>query len=563
MNVQQIEEDINNFIISAVNDLLKNDPAYAESISEIPPYEIGIPKEKKFGNLSTNIALKLSSKLQANPINISKSLVNILNEKLSVSKLKNTIGRFEAAPPGFVNIFFSENFLYETIKNINLSGDYFGKLDIGKERKVLLEFVSANPTGPLTVAHGRQAAVGDTLANILEFVNFKVTREYYNNDEGNQINTLGKSIMARSYELLGIPSQFPEDGYKGGYIYDIAKSINEKFGERLKKESFEFFAGLGLKIIMDGIIKDIEDFGVKFDVWYSQKSLRKSKKVEKALEGLRKKGYIYDNEGAVFFKSTEFGDDKDRVVIKSDGSLTYLGPDIAYHLDKFKRGFDMLIDIWGPDHHGYIPRIKASVEALGYGKDSLKVIIVQLATLYREGKVLSMSTRAGEFITLREIMDEVGKDAARFFFLMRKTDSHLDFDLELAKKHTLDNPVYYIQYAHARICNILKFKGDEKVKIDAKKAKLELLKTKEELDLIALLGRFPFAIKYAASELEPYRLVNYLIELATVFHSFYAKHRVVTDDISLTESRLMLSESVRIIINKGLKLLGVSAPEKM
>lgn len=563
MKFEKLEKDINEFILKAVRSLEKEDPSFAAKLAKIPSIELEIPKDKKFGNFSTNIALKLASELKTNPVNISKLLVNILNNNLKKSSLEKIVKVFEAVPPGFINIFFAEEFLREALLEIALLKNDFGKSDLGKNKRIMVEFVSANPTGPLTLPHGRQAAVGDTLCNILQFAGFKVTREYYNNDEGNQINTLGKSIMARSLELFGEKGEFPEEGYKGKYIYDIAKSINEKFGDRVKKESFEFFAELGYKKIEEDIIEDLGQFGVKFDVWYSQASLRKSGKIEEAIKFLREKGLAYDQDGATFFKSTQFGDDKDRVIIKSDGSYTYLAPDIAYHADKYKRGFDNLIDIWGPDHHGYIPRIKAAIVALGHNKDSLRVVIVQLATLYREGKILSMSTRAGEFITLREVREEVGKDAARFFFLMRKTDSHLDFDLELAKKQTPDNPVYYIQYANARICSILKFKDESVSGFNAKLAKLELLKTEEELNLISLLNRFPVAVKYAAMELEPYRIVSYLIELATSFHSFYNKYRVVTDDIELSSARLVLCECIRIVLENGLGLLGISAPEKM
>ncbi len=563
MNLAKFENDINDYILNCLKDLSLENKEYSLEIDKIPTLEFEIPKDKKFGNLSTNIALKLSRVLKKNPLMIAKSLETILNLNLRNSAVSDCIGRFEAVVPGFINIYYSTDYLYETLRLILKESGSYGRVDSGFQRKVMVEFVSANPTGPLTVAHGRQAAVGDTLANILEFAGYLVTREYYNNDEGNQINTLGKSIMARCRELINEPNDFPEDGYKGGYIYDIAKIINQKYPDRIKSENFEFFGDVGYKIIMEGIIKDLEDFGVKFDIWYSQRELRQSGKIEETLKILRDKGYIYDQEGAVFFKSTLFGDDKDRVVIKSDKSFTYLAPDIAYHLDKYRRKFEILVNLWGPDHHGYIPRMKAAIEALGFKRDTLNVVIVQLATLYREGKALSMSTRAGEFITLREVMDEVGRDAARFFFLMRKTDSHLDFDIELAKKHSLENPVYYIQYAHARICNILLFKKERNIDLNIVKLDLALLKSDEELELVAILNRFPLAVKFAAKELEPYRIVNYLVELATGFHGFYAKHRVVGDDLGLTNSRLALVECIKITLSNGLQLLGVTAPERM
>ncbi len=376
------------------------------------------------------------------------------------------------------------------------------------------------------------------------------------------MSILADSVLARYLELLKLESQFPENGYKGLYIYDIAKAIEEKYKAKFGKEDKDrkgYFLKFSCDWIMDTIKKDLDDFGIGFDIWYSQAKLAKSGAVESQIKFLKSKGYIYDSEGASWLKSTAFGDDKDRVVIKSDGSYTYLAPDIAYHKDKYKRGFDKLIDVWGPDHHGYISRIKAAIQAMGFDKDSLSVIIIQLATLYREGKPVSMSTRQGEFVTLRELLDEVGRDSGRFFFLMRKADSHLDFDLELAKSQTPQNPVYYVQYAHARICSIL-----EKQKADSADLKLlKLLKEKEELDLIKLLSQFPYTLKMCGLSLEPHGLVAYLQELASTFHYFYDKHRVIGDDAELTRARLFLVNCTRIILANGLRLLGVSAPNKM
>jgi arginyl-tRNA synthetase len=413
----------------------------------------------------------------------------------------------------------------------------------------------------LTIAHGRQAAIGDSLANILEFVGYDVTREYYINDEGLQMDMLGASIRARYLELFGAKADLPADGYKGLYVIDIAKALKDKFGKKhIKTKEAGVFRDFGLRWVMNDIKRDLKDFGVEFDVWYSQKALRKSGKVERALRILKEKGYIYEQDGAMWFRSTNFGDDKDRVVVKSDGATTYLGPDIAYHLEKYKRGFKKIIDIWGPDHHGYMGRLKAAVKALGYPEDSISLMIVQLATLYRNGEAVSMSTRAGEFVTLREVMDEVGKDVARFCFIMRRVASHLDFDLEGVKKESMDNPVYYIQYAHARIWSILEY--GKKIK-PSTKFDSRLLKTEEEIGLLRILSQFPMIVVLSADSLEPYIILQYLQDLAKVFHSFYTKHRVVGDDPNLTKARLILVDCVRIILANGLRLLGVSLPKKM
>ncbi len=424
-----------------------------------------------------------------------------------------------------------------------------------------IEFVSANPTGPLTIAHGRQAALGDSLSNIMKFIGYDVTREYYLNDEGNQMNMLGRSIRARYMNLCGLNEQFPEDGYKGSYVIDIASDMEKKYGRTLVgAEGFDIFREFGLEWILSDIKKDLDDFGVKFDMWYSQKSLKGSGKIEKAVEILKQKALIYESEGAVWFKSTLLGDDKDRVIYKSDGSMTYLTPDIAYHLEKYNRGFEKLIDIWGPDHHGYIPRMKAAIKALGYPDDSLSVLIVQLATLYRNGQVVSMSTRAGEFVTLREVMGEVGKDVSRFCFIMRRMSSHLDFDLDMIKKESSENPVFYIQYAHARIWSILDYGKDADV---ANNFDPSLLKEPEEIEIMRMLRQFPMIVILSAKTFEPYVVLQYIQDLSGVFHSFYNKHRIVGDDPHLTRSRIVLVNCIRIVLANGLRLLGVSLPKKM
>jgi arginyl-tRNA synthetase len=526
----------------------------------IPALEI--PKERSHGDLSTNIAMRLVRFSGGkSPADFAEIIARKIRVALDLSDLKADIEKVEVKSPGFINFFLSNNYLYKVLLDIEREQVNYGRTSICRDRVIQLEFVSANPTGPLTIAHGRQAAIGDSLANILAYIGCEISREYYVNDEGNQMNTLGQSIRVRYLEMCGVKCEFPADGYKGTYVNDIAKDFKDKHGEKyVKEEDITIFREFGLKWILDDIKKDLKDFGVGFDVWYSQASLRKSGKIDKALELIKDKGYIFQEDKATWFRSTKFGDDKDRVLIKSDGSYTYLAPDIAYHLDKYRRGFKSLIDIWGPDHHGYIPRMKAAIQALGFDKDSLSVVIAQLATLYKGGNVVKMSTRAGEFVTLREVMDEVGKDVARFAFLMRKVSSHLDFDLDKVKEQSMENPVYYIQYAHARIWSILEFSKDANLSI---KFKSSLLKEAEELWLLRVMRQFPLIITISANALEPYVVLQYLQDLASAFHSFYNKHRVVCDDPDLSRARLVLVNCVRIVLANGLGLLGVSLPKKM
>ncbi|MDO8603760.1 MAG: arginine--tRNA ligase [Candidatus Omnitrophota bacterium] len=509
-----------------------------------------VPKEKKFGDFSSNIAMRLSRELKKAPMDIAAALIKHI-EKLEI------IQDVKVEKPGFINFYILNKAVIATLKDIIKEDAGFGSSSLGKNKKVQIEFVSANPTGPLTVAHGRQAAIGDSLARILKFCGYDVTREYYINDEGVQIQALGKSLKARFMDLMGEKSEFPENGYKGGYVSDIAQRLKDSNpGGPL---SDDFFMEYAAKEIMGAIIKDLEDFGVHFDVWYSQKKLAASGNVERAIEDLKKKEFLYEQDGAIWFRSIDFGDDKDRVIVKSDGSHTYLTPDIAYHREKFEKGYERIINIWGPDHHGYINRIKAACQALGYDKEKLSILIAQLVTLYRSGKPVKMSTREGEFITLREVMDEVGRDAARFFFIMRRVESHLDFDLALAKAQTLDNPVYYIQYAHARISSIIEFSENTKQNFD----NLELLDKEQEMNLIKALMNYPKIIEVTASNLEPSILLTYLQDLAGLFHSYYNAYRIVTDDKPLTEARIVLIHTVKKVLASGLDLLGVTALEKM
>ena len=518
---------------------------------------VEIPKDDSWGDLSTNLAMRIASEVKKSPKETAEILIPKVKEKLKEFNLNKIIGEVKLAPPGFINFYLKEDLFINMVKGIVTNGK-LERLNTGKVKRVQLEFVSANPTGPLSIAHARQAAVGDSLARVLKMLGFQVTREYYNNDEGNQIDTLGKSVELRSRELKGETITFPEDYYQGEYIISLAK---ETIDRNLGLVDYKDYAVFAANKITDIIKKELSDFGVIFDIWYSQKKLCHSEKIESVLSLLKEKGFIYESEGALWFKSTAFGDDKDRVVVKSDKKYTYLAPDIAYHQDKFKRGFEWVINIWGPDHHGYIPRIKAAVRALGYNQSAISVIIVQLATIYRDGKPVAMSTRRGQYITLREVLDEVGRDASRFFLLMRRTDSHLDFDLELAKKQTPENPVYYIQYAYARMSGILNNTQDTKIELS--KIDLSLLKEKEEKELLRLIFQFYYALSVCLRQLDPYPLTAYLQSLATAFHRFYDRHRVLGVGEDLTLSRLALIKCLKIVLAEGLDLVGVSKPETM
>ena len=535
------------------------------------------PRDGAFGDLACAIALKLSRQAKRPPLDVAQTIIAVWEPLLEESGLRAQIERIEIAPPGFINLSLSRAALYDALRRIREVGDDFGRSTLGAGQRVSIEFCSANPTGGLSVAHGRQAAIGDALARLMRFAGHDVTCEYYLNDEGHQIDVLGRSIRSRYGELIGGPFPFPDDGYRGAYVADIARAMHAehgaKFLEVAEAEALPVFSRFGMHWVLARIREDLARFGVRFDVWSSQQALRAAGAVEQTLAQLRQHGLLYEQDGALWFASTKFGDDKDRVVRKSDGTWTYLAPDIAYHRAKFDRRFavppgagtmDRVIDILGPDHHGYIGRIKAAVAALGYRAEALDVIIAQLVTLYRRGEQVRMSTRAGEFITLRELLDEVGVDATRFFYLMRKCEAHLDFDLELAKQQSPENPVYYIQYAHARICSILGFqrqtRGAETLPADAS---LERLVEPEELDLIRRLRQFPLVVESCVRALEPYGLTAYLQRVADQFHVFYTRHRVVIDDLPLSQARLALVDGARQVIRNGLGLLGISAPEQM
>ena len=530
------------------------------SDAEFPSISLEIPKIRAHGELATSVAMPLASVVRQPPLQIAQSLAQRLQALIAGSLLKESIRKLEVKPPGFINLFLTPAFFHAVLREILEQAGRYGCCSLGKGQKALVEFVSANPTGPLSVAHGRQAAVGDALANILEFAGYEVAREYYLNDEGTQIDLLGASILARAREVLGVPSEFPENGYKGSYIRTLAETWVSSKGQAVLEgpQPQEVARRYGVHELTGVIRGELDQFGVRFDRWFLQSSLRDQNYLDQSLEILKEQGYLYESEGAWWLKSTAFGDDKDRVVIRSDGRLTYIASDIAYHRRKFERGFHLLVNLWGPDHHGYIQRLKAAVQALGFPAQALQIRIVQLCTLKRGSEVIPMSTREGQFITLTEVMREVGSDAARFFFLLRKTDAHLEFDLELAKQQSPENPVYYIQYAHARICSILANAGKQPHQVD-----YCLLSTPEELALLRLFREFPGMVETSAKALEPFGLVTYLQELATAFHRFYDVHRVIGGDPQLTAARLHVVRAVKILLATGLKLLGVSAPEKM
>ncbi len=522
---------------------------------------ISVPKQEEHGDFASNFALMMASSLKMPPRKIAEALKALLEEDPIFS-------RVEVAGPGFLNFFISDSYWQGHLKDIVQAGESFGRSSEGAGKKVLVEFVSANPTGPLHVGHGRGAAVGDSLARVLDAAGFSVTTEYYINDAGNQMQTLGRSVYLRYQEHLGRKIEFPKECYQGDYIKEIAADIAEQEGSRFLDTPFEecaeFFIDWAVREISSGIKRDLADFKVRFDNWYSEKTLHESGAIEKTIAELMERGVIYEKDGALWFRTTDFGDEKDRVVRRSDGRLTYFAADIAYHRDKFQRGFELLVDIWGADHHGYVPRVKAAVEALGHDPDSLKVLLVQLVNLIEGGELKAMSTRAGEFVTLREVLDEVGSDAARFIFLTRRCDSHLDFDIDLAKSQSQENPVYYVQYAHARLCSVFEKAGQAGLELDDRaKPDLSLLKTQEEFRIMKMLASFPELVASSARALEPHRVSYYLQELAGLLHKFYAKHRFVGEDEALSRARLFMARAIRVVLANGLSLLGVSAPEKM
>ncbi len=533
-----------------------------EGLDEAPEPIIERPRQKGFGDYSTNIAMQLGKRHRKNPGDIALAISKKVGQCEVVEKC-------EVAAPGFVNIYIKKTCWAALLKEILEAGTEYGSLDMGGGEKVQVEFVSANPTGPLHIGHGRGAAVGDAISKILKRAGYDVTREFYINDVGRQIEVLGRSVWLRAREALGETIEMPEDSYHGEYIKDVAREFIEKNGKGFldlpEDEAVALFKDFASSALLERIRKDLADFNVEFDVWYSEKSLYEKHLVEKAMKELEKRGLIYKKDGAVWFRTTDFGDDKDRVLIKADGARTYFASDIAYHNDKLDRGFKKIINVWGADHHGYEARVRAFIKAMGRGDEALKVVFIQLVALLREGEPVAMGKRSGEFVTLRQVMDEVGTDAARFFFLTRRSDAHLDFDLELAKKQTPENPVFYVQYCHARIQSIFSFAEEKGFKCPEEFSEDDLLclGLEEEVEIIKHLVNFETVLEKSARDLEPHRVTFYLIELAGMFHSYYNRNRVVTEDAALTGARLLLLRALRTVTATGLSLLGVSAPDKM
>ncbi len=520
---------------------------------------IEIPREEANGDYSTNIAFLLAPKLRKNPVEIANKLIQNI-------EFKDICEKVEVASKGFINFYIRDDIWRSSLNEVSEKGLDSLFPDVGEGRRVLIEFVSSNPTGPLHIGHGRGAAVGDVLANILLKAGYNVVKEYYVNDAGKQIDTLGQSTYSRWKELKGNPEPFEGHYYQGDYVKDIASLIvNTKVPIPTEKsEAIAFTSKFASDFVMDGIEKDLEDFGVFFDNYFRETRLYEGGEVEETLNVLKDKGYAYEKDGALWFKTSMFRKDEDRVLIKSDGEKTYFASDIAYHKNKFDRNFDILIDIWGSDHHGYIPRMRASIEALGKNKDSLRVLLIQFVTLIKDGKPVGMSTRSGQFTTLKEVLNEVGRDAARFIFLMRKSDAHLEFDLDLAKKTTNENPVFYVQYAHARIESIFRVAQEEGIDLKfVKTAKVDLLTQKDEITLIKGILHYFDVIEGSAKSLEPHRITFYLLDLVGRFHSYYNKTRVIVDDRELTMARLLLLVILQQVIKSALTLLGVSAPERM
>ncbi len=532
------------------------------SSGEVPDFAIEVPGRSEHGDFAVNVAMMLARAEKQAPRQIAETLVAVLERQPGMWQ------RIEVAGPGFINFFLSGKLWLGVLEDIHTRGRDYGKSSVGAGRKVQVEFVSANPTGPLHIGHGRGAATGDAVAAVLQEAGFSVQREYYLNDAGNQMNTLGRSIYLRYRQLHGEKIEFPEDCYQGDYIRDLAQQCVDEHGDKFlhgdAEQAVAFFAAWGGESIRAGIDADLQAFGVRFDNWFSEQSLYDSGQVQQGIEALKQAGYTYEEDGALWFRTTEFGDDKDRVLVRSNGVTTYFASDVAYHREKYARGFDTVIDVWGADHHGYVARMKAVLAALGRNPEDLQIILVQLVSLLRGGEQVAMSTRAGKFVTLKEVVDEVGRDACRFFFLTRRGDSQLDFDLELAKKQSNDNPVYYVQYAHARVCSICANAAQAgAVAAAATAIEPEHLALAEELELIKILARYPEVIENAALNYEPHRVTFYLQDLAARFHSYYNQQRVIVDDEAVTAARLCLVTAVRQVIANALAVLGVSAPEKM
>jgi arginyl-tRNA synthetase len=531
----------------------------------VPEVAWEYPPSPQFGDLSTPLAFALARQLKRKPRDIAVAI------QTAVTPDPDVVARVEVAGAGYLNVFVAERWWRSVIPEVLTAGDGYGAADLGQGRRVQVEFVSANPTGPLHVGHGRGAVLGDAVASLLERVGFAVEREYYVNDAGTQVRLLGASVLARHLESIGRPARFPADGYHGHYVHELAAKVAAGvpgLADLPEAEAVEVCAREGSRLLLEEIRADLEAFGIRFDAWFSERTLFDSGQVERALARLRAGGYLYEEAGAVGFRATEFGDDKDRILIRGSGEPTYFTSDIAYHGDKIDRGFARLINVWGADHGGYIPRVKAAIQALGHDPEILHVILVQMVRVLRGGQPVAMSKRTGQFVELREVLSEVGKDAARFLFLTRRPESQLDFDIEVAKRQTLDNPVFYVQYAHARACSVARRAAEAGIPPRPEVADLSRLVLPEELDLMKRLAVFPEMVRGAALGHEPHRVTGYLHELAAAFHGYFTRYkdsdeRVISDDHVLSQARLAVVAAVRQVVANGLRLLGVAAPERM
>ncbi|HHW02271.1 MAG TPA: arginine--tRNA ligase [Thermoanaerobacterales bacterium] len=562
----EVRQTLKDRIIRALKKAIDEKVIVAETI---PDFYLEVPQDPGHGDFAANIAMLMAREAKMPPRKIGELIA------ANIDTSDTPVDRVEVAGPGFINFYLKPTWANVVIFDILTKGRDYGRQELGGGRKIQVEFVSANPTGPMHMGNARGAALGDALSSILKLSGYDVTKEFYINDAGNQIENFGLSLEARYLELLGQEGHIPEGGYHGEDIKDHMRNLIAEEGNRFlhmdSPSRRAYFIEYALKKNIQRMKDDLENFGVYFDIWFSEQSLHDTGKVNEVINLLKQKGCTYEKDGALWFTASEFGGDKDEVLIRTNGLPTYFASDIAYHKDKFDRGFDRVIDIWGADHHGHVARVKGALKALGYDPDRLTVILMQLVRLYRNGEIARMSKRTGRTVTLADIVEEVGRDAARFFFNMRGADTHLDFDLDLAIKQSDENPVYYVQYAHARICSILRQASEQGISLPeiesiplASKDKYALLLTeKSEIDLIKKLADFPGEIRLAAENLSPYRITNYCMELSSVFHSFYNSCRVLTDDKDLTNARLLLVTAVRQVLRNAFAILGISAPERM
>jgi len=579
-----VQEKVTGALLKALNGAKKKGQLKTESW---PQLSLDAPKRPEWGDLASTVAMSLAASEQRAPHDIAQIII------YNLAQQEQLFERVEIARPGFLNLTLKPTVWQEVLREIEMEGSAYGRAEMGQRRRVLVEYVSANPTGPLHVGHGRGAAVGRAVANMLEAVGYDVVSEYYINDAGRQMKLLGASVYARYEELSNRPVEFPSEGYHGAYITAVAERVKQQLGAELTgrplSEVEERCRTFAYQELLSLIREDLKSFGIEFESWFSEASLLNSGAVQLVLDELKSQQFLFEQEGAWWFRSSAFGDEKDRVVQKQDGEYTYLASDIAYHQDKLRRGYDLLIDVWGADHHGYIPRMQAVVQAYGYPKDRFQVVLVQMVNLLRGGKKVEMSKRAGEFITMREVIDEVGADAAKFFFLMRDSNSHLDFDLELAKQCSSDNPVYYVQYAHARIASLGRVAASRGIASPLpSETDLTVLTDPDELGLIRKLSAYPSVLQGSAMAHEPHRMTYYLQQLAGLLHTFYNKHRILPpaadrDLLAVTPeglvpgggvqkevltpertaARLALMRGVQQVLKNGLSVLGISAPEQM